>query len=202
MSASPFEPIPLFSVPLFATMVNGAEQHQSPLIQEILDHRQRDPAGDVRSNRNGWHSSSSFQQSRHPSIAWVLQSVTAFSRRALAPLYGGWSERELALGSYWANVLGRHGFNAPHHHLPQSWSGVYYVQVGTLGGGHDDFSGWIEFLNPNLQQSSWGSGNYLQCPKDGMMLLFPSSQVHYVHPVKVKSQRITVAFNFDVVDKG
>ena len=105
------------------------------------------------------------------------------------------------MGSYWANVLTRHGFNAPHHHLPQSWSGVYYVQTGTLGDGESDFSGWIEFLNPNQQQSSWGVGHHVQKPVDGMMLLFPSSQVHYVHPLKAKSQRITIAYNFDVVSR-
>ena len=160
--------------------------------------------GAVRSNRNAWHSTASFNESRHESVAWVLQSVTAFARRALAPRYSDWSDKKLVMGAYWANVLGRGGFNAPHHHLPQHWSGVYYVQVGTLGDGDEtnDYSGWIEFLNPNLQQSSWGDGNYLQCPKDGMMLMFPSSQVHYVHPLKVKSQRITIAFNFDIITTG
>ena len=157
----------------------------------------------MRSNRNGWHSGPSFQESRHPSIAWMLQNVTAFARRALAPMYDDWATQELVMGSYWANVLLRHGFNAPHHHLPQAWSGVYYVQVGQLGSGPEDndFSGWFEFLNPNLQQSSWGAGNYLQMPKDGMTMLFPSSQMHYVHPVKKKSQRISIAFNYDVVPK-
>ena len=61
MSDSPFEPIPLFSVPLFATMVNGHEQHRDALVKEVLAHQQRDPTGDVRSNRNGWHSGASFQ---------------------------------------------------------------------------------------------------------------------------------------------
>lgn len=204
MSASPFEPIPLFAVPLFASMVNGFEQHRDALVKEVLAHKERDPEGDVRSNRNGWHSGPAFQEEcRHDSLAWMLQGVTSFARTALGPYYGGWATEELRMGSYWANVLGRHGFNAPHHHLPQSWSGVYYVQTGHLGEGGDsnDFSGWIEFLNPNLQQSSWGAGNFVQKPKDGMMLLFPSSQLHYVHPLKHKSQRITIAFNFDVVSK-
>ena len=204
MSApSPFDPIPLFAVPFWATMVNGSEDHKAALVKEILAHKERDPVGEVRSNRNAWHSTEAFNESRHPSIAWLLQSVTAFARRALAPYYGGWEGRSLLMGSYWANVLHRHGFNAPHHHLPQDWSGVYYVQVGVLGEGEadNDYSGWIEFQNPNLQQSAWGSGNFVQKPKDGMMLLFPSSQLHYVHPVKHKSQRITVAFNFDVASE-
>ena len=198
-NASPFEPIPLFAVPLWVGMVGGHEEHQLALIQEILAHQAKDPKGEVRSNRSGaWHSGESFQESRHASIAWMLQRVSDFARQSLASRYGNWSGQSLRLGSYWANVLGRHGFNAPHHHLPQAWSGVYYVQCGNLGDGEGDFSGWIEFVNPNLQQSSWGAGNFLQKPKDGMILLFPSSQLHYVHPLKAKSQRITVAFNFNV----
>ena len=204
MSApSPFEPIPLFAVPLYASMVNDHQAHQAGLVKEILAHKAQDPEGEVRSNRSGaWHSGSSFLASRHPDIAWMLQNVTSFARRALGASYGNWSNKELRMGSYWANVVGRHGFNAPHHHLPQDWSGVYYVQCGTLGEGGNDFSGWIEFLNPNLQQSSWGAGNYLQKPKDGMVLLFPSSQLHYVHPLKTKGQRITIAFNFNVAASG
>ncbi len=196
--ASPFEPIDLFAIPLYAGRVNGWEEHRDPLIKEILAQKERDPGGEVRSNRNGWHSGPAFQESRHPSLAWVLSSVTTFARKALAPLYDNWGERQLGMGSYWANVLTRHGFNSPHHHLPQDWSGVYYVTVGALGEGGDDVSGWIEFINPHQQLSSWGVGNYVQQPQDGMVLLFPSSQLHFVHPVKTKTPRITIAFNFDV----
>ena len=202
---SPFDPIPLFAVPLYTSIVDGHERYQAALIQEILEHKKQDPTGDVRSNRGtAWHSGPEFQESRSEALAWLLQSVTRFARIALAPHYDNWSSRARRMGSYWANVLGRHGFNAPHHHMPEVWSGVYYVQVGPLGEGHlgedrRDFSGWIEFLNPNLSHSAWGQGNFAQKPKDGMVLLFPSSQLHYVNPVKVKSQRITVAFNFDVV---
>lgn len=203
MSASPFEPLPLFSVPLYSSMVSGHEQHRAALVKAILAHQEEDPTGAVRSNRSGaWHSGPAFEASRDPALGWMLASVTTFAERALAPLYQDWATQKLRMGSYWANVLGRHGFNAPHHHLPHMWSGVYYVQTGTLGEGGTDFSGWIEFLNPNLQQSSWGAGNYLRKPKDGTVLLFPSSQLHYVHPLKTKAQRITVAFNFDVVQVG
>lgn len=199
--SDPFAPIPLFAFPLYATVVGGHEAHRQPLLDEIAAHRARG-AGLRRSNRGGgWHSDESFLQSRHPSLGWVLQSVTAFARQALAPSYGQWARQELKLGSYWANVLPAGAWNAPHHHHPQHWSGAYYVSVPAVGGTADDPGGMIEFLNPSPVQSQWGQGSFAYAPRDGAILLFPSSLVHLVHPHPGPGDRVSIAFNLDVVPR-
>jgi len=196
--SDPLQPIPLFAMPLFATRLSGHDVHNPGLIAKILAHRERHPSGEVRSNRAGWHSGPAFQTSRDPAIAWLLGSAHRFATEALGPRYGHFQTARLHMGSYWASVLGRGAFHAPHHHLPQHWSGVYYVSVGEVGAGEGDFAGWIEFVNPNLQASSWGAGNSLHRPSEGLLLLFPSSLVHFVHPLASDTLRITVAFNLDV----
>lgn len=202
MSApDPFEPIPMFTCPLFSTMVPGHEQHNPRLLDEILAHRATH-AGVSRSNRNGWHSGEEFLQLRTESIGWLLQNVVRFGRLALAPYYDDWARHELRLGSYWANVLTRGGFNAPHHHMPQNWSGVYYVSTTGVSTDPATGAGWIEFVNPNPTQSAWGSGNFGYAPRPGLTLLFESSLTHYVHPHDGDEPRVSVAYNFNVVAKG
>lgn len=202
MSQDPFAPIPLFAIPLFSGVVSDAAEHREGLIRLIQEHRERSP-GVVRSNRNGWHSGDDFMDLDDPHLRWVLGTVNRFATGALARYYNGWAHHEIRPGRYWANVLDKGGWNAPHHHVPNHWSGTYYVRVGELGTPPHDLSGMIEFLNPNPSMALFGrSGNYAIAPREGMILLFPSSLVHLVHPHIGESARISIAFNFDVVPKA
>ena len=200
MTSDPFKPLELFAFPVFATMVGGHEKHNAALLDEILELERAHP-GLRRSNRGGWHSADELMASRTEAMAWLLQGVMAYARRALAPYYGGWQTSDLRLGSYWANVMGPGGFNAPHHHHPQHWSGVYYVSVPQVGGTSDDTSGMIEFLNPSPIQSHWGAGSFAYGPRPGAMLLFPSSLVHLVHPHQAEDKRVSIAYNLNVLPK-
>jgi uncharacterized protein (TIGR02466 family) len=200
MAADPFQPVPLFAFPLFSSLLGDAESHREPLTRLILDHRSSH-AGIRRSNRDGWHSGPEFLTVQDEHLAWVLHNVTVFAQHALGRFYGGWARHELRLGSWWANVLDQGGWNAPHHHLPQHWSGAYYVDVPDVGTTPDDLHGRIEFLNPNVTQSAYGSGNFAYAPKDGLTVMFPSSLLHFVHPHKGTRPRISIAYNFNVVAK-
>lgn len=196
--SDPFQPLPLFSFPLFSSILADFDQHRAPLAQLITAHR-ANHVGLRRSNRDGWHSGEEFLQVRDEHLAWVLHNVLVFGKHALGRFYGNWARHELRLGSWWANVLDPGGWNAPHHHLPQHWSGVYYVRVPDVGTTPDDLHGRIEFLNPNVTQSAYGGGNFAYAPKDGLTLLFPSSLVHLVHPHGGTEPRISIAYNFNVV---
>lgn len=201
MSApGPFTPIPLFAFPLYVGMVGGADEHKDALVAHILKCR-KENAGIVRSNRSAWHSGPDFEGVDHPDVTWAMRQVKKYARRALAPVYDGWSTRKLVMGSYWANVLDKGGWNSPHHHVPQHWSAVYYVQASEVGEGGRDLRGMIEFVNPNVNQSHFGGGQFAYGPRDGMILLFPSSLMHFVNPHDSDVPRISIATNFDVVPK-
>lgn len=197
-----FAPINLFPFPVFSTVIAGYEAHKEPLRREILALREKHP-GIVRSNRHAWHSGDEFFHQRSEHVAWMLQKATKYAHHALARYYDNWSTTALSLTSCWANVLGNGGWNAPHHHFPCHWSGVYYVQVGRLGTGPEDPAGYIEFLNPTPWQTAFNrSGNFLYGPKEGLILIFPASLYHFVHPNYSDDLRISIAYNFTVVPKG
>jgi uncharacterized protein (TIGR02466 family) len=198
----PFTPTPLFAFPLFSSAPGGFDAHREGLIREILEHKQRYP-GVVRSNRKAWHSGEELLDQVGPHLTWLIAAAMTYGRRALGQYYQDWTTHELHLGSIWANVTGPGGWNAPHHHFPAHWSGVFYIAARGLGSGAtDDLAGTIEFLNPTPWQAVWGrSGNFAYVPQEGVILLFPSSLVHFVHPHAGDEDRISVAFNFNVTPK-
>jgi uncharacterized protein (TIGR02466 family) len=198
----PFEPIALFSVPLFPTVVAGFDERKPALLADILDLRARYP-GVVRSNRSAWHSGDELAAHKSENVAWVLQKAVRFARHVLGRFHDNWSAHDLALAGVWANVLDQGGWNAPHHHAPCTWSGVFYVSVGEVSTSRADPHGMIEFMNPMPWMSQIGrAGNFVYGPKDGLLLLFPSAVHHFVHPHVGADPRVSIAFNFNVVAKG
>lgn len=204
MSTDPFEPLLLFPIPFFSVRVSDYDDHNPQLRKRIKKMRKRSP-GIVRSNRNGWHAGPDFMESDDPHIQWVIDTATRFARRALAPMYSNWEKAELQVGTYWANVLDNGGFNAPHHHTPQHWSGTYYVHVpepDPKAAAGSDMGGMLEFINP---VASYGggerSGNFAISPRSGMLCLFPSALVHFVHPYTGPQERISIAYNFNIVGR-
>jgi uncharacterized protein (TIGR02466 family) len=90
-------------------------------------------------------------------------------------------------------------YNAPHDHLGAFWSGTYYVSVPESG---DRQAGAIEFLSPHKPLPALGAfkapitADKLHVrPKPGMVLIFPATLVHWVHPNDSKDDRVTIAFN-------
>jgi len=183
-------------------VVAGFEEHREALLGDILELRSRH-TGIVRSNRLAWHSGEEFLHHRSEHVAWLLGKLIKFSRHVLGRYYQQWATQELVLASCWANVLESGGWNAPHHHHPCHWSGVFYVSVGSVSTTPGDPSGMIEFLNPTPWLSSIGQGgNFVYGPKNGLMLLFPAPLYHYVHPHHGDSVRVSIAYNFNVQPKS
>jgi uncharacterized protein (TIGR02466 family) len=199
---NPFAPHLMVPLPIYTTVLAGFEAHEAPMLAEILALRAQYP-GVQRSNRRAWHSGEEFLRHRSEHVAWMLARVLRFAEGALAGTYGGWKDHELRLASAWANVLGSGGWNAPHHHFPLHWSGVFYVSTpGIAGNAPGDPSGHIEFLNPTPWLSPMGQGgNAAFAPKPGMTVLFPSSLYHYVHPHTAEEPRVSIAYNLLVVQR-
>jgi uncharacterized protein (TIGR02466 family) len=198
----PFAPTQLFSFPLFASVLAGFEDRREALLRDILALRDANP-GVVRSNRNAWHSGAEFFAQKSEHVAWVIQKVSKFAALSLGRYYQNWATSELKMNACWANVLGPGGWNAPHHHFPNAWSGVIYVSVPPdVGAVAGDPAGMIEFLNPTPWLSAAGqAGNFVYGPKNGLTLLFPASIYHFVHPHPTAAARVSIAYNFEVVPK-
>jgi len=110
---------------------------------------------------------------------------------------------ELEFTRSWANINRKYSYHEQHHHCPNIWSGVYYVQA-------TDNDATISFINSNLINSSWpykakkvyhtelNSTQTICKVQSGMLLVFPSYLNHKVDQHMSDNERISIAFNMDL----
>lgn len=109
----------------------------------------------------------------------------------------------LGFTNSWFSINRKHSYHETHHHCPDIWSGVYYLQA-------DSNDATISFINKNLVDSGWPFAamktantdfvtNQVNCPvSTGLLLIFPSYLQHKVNQQETDSERITIAFNVGV----
>lgn len=110
---------------------------------------------------------------------------------------------ELEFTRSWANINRKYSYHEEHHHCPNIWSGVYYVQAA-------DNDATISFMNMNILNSSWpykakklyqndiNSSQTVCKASTGMLLIFPSYLRHKVDQHMSDNERISIAFNMDL----
>jgi uncharacterized protein (TIGR02466 family) len=164
-----------FPTPIFIYQLEGFENHRAPLVEYIMKLKSESPGLTI-SNQNGWHSKSDLHLSQHESIQWLIQNIGQVSRSCLVRLDKSHAKADILLNSCWANVSGFGAWNTPHHHYPNHWSGVYYVQVeeSVKESDRTNKNGLIEFLNPTPLGMTYGQPSAVSyIPKDGLIMIFP-----------------------------
>lgn len=105
------------------------------------------------------------------------------------------------LTNSWFSINRLHSYHERHNHLPEVWSGVYYLKANV-----NDSP--LTFYNKNLE-SNWPYSNLLSnnsynssissCTAEtGVAYIFPSYIDHAVGQQTQDSDRITIAFNFNL----
>jgi uncharacterized protein (TIGR02466 family) len=194
-----------YGTPLLQRRVDAMLPHNAALAELALRLRAAEP-GTAKSNAGGWHSAGNIFERQDPAIGLLTQHVQAalqemsiLAKQITAPrveykatLYG------------WINVNGPGDYNTPHCHPGGTWSGVYYIRTGTEVPDRPN-SGRIQFVDPRTR-CDLGPATALAHtrlvwikPADGMMLIFPSYLEHFVHPYFGTGERITLAFNSQVL---
>jgi uncharacterized protein (TIGR02466 family) len=110
---------------------------------------------------------------------------------------------ELELTKSWFSINRKNCYHGIHHHCPDIWSGVYYLQA-------EQTDATISFMNPNIMGTNWpfkanrvsfndyNSSEKICKVSGGMLLLFPSYLYHHVAQQLTDSERITIAFNLNL----
>lgn len=110
---------------------------------------------------------------------------------------------ELEFTNSWFSINRKHGYHEAHTHIPDIWSGVYYLDANHLDAP-------ISFNNRNLKETRWPYRAPKLCQTDinssqvtcsvgtGLLLIFPSYLEHSVQQQVTDSERITVAFNMNI----
>lgn len=190
-----------FAVPIFSVLLPDFACHRTSLI-DLIQNKRNCCKGVNKTNRKGWHSHDDMHQWNHEAISWMCSTVGEFAGSCIRSLERGPDNFQLILKSAWANVNGAGCWNGPHHHLPHHWSAVLYIQTqdATAVQDGEDRDGAIEFINPIQLASCFGQPSGIGYrPQDGQVLLFHSALQHMVHPHFSGMERISVAFNFDIL---
>tara|TARA_B110000196_G_scaffold247480_1_gene216492 strand:- start:1502 stop:2158 length:657 start_codon:yes stop_codon:yes gene_type:complete len=198
----------VFATPLVVHDWPNSEPLNSELRELILGKESEDGKNSIkRSNSGGWQSAGNF-------ITWKQSCVNVFRERIESVVSKLLQELIRDLGTdrsfkilidSWANVNRNGDYNIVHTHPNCMYSGVYYVTPGqpdsTVPHG-----GLLELLDPRE------AANFIQVPNTvldarnfydnvpGRMLLWPSWVKHMVHPFVGEGERISIAFNVNVIE--
>ena len=210
---------PIFSTPLLVFTLAEHERINGELSRLIL---QREAAQPTFSDYEvvGWsspHDLSMLQWAEKPlkelfaPVIEVAKQVTEFSERAAGQRSGhpDWQVVEV-----WANVQRKGGSNAAHPHPGSFWSGVYYVDIGDVGG--QSTGGELQLYDPrgclprmlapylrySMPELHDAGRNISFVPSAGQCVLFPGWLFHAVNTYQGTRPRISVAFNLDPILAG
>ena len=108
-------------------------------------------------------------------------------------------EYKIVLRNSWMNIQSKNKSHEWHCHPGYTIAGVYYMRVSADQGG-------IQFQNPNIMMQ-WchfpegprSSQSIEIIPKDGDIVLFPAWLMHNTMPNTTDEDRISVAFNIDLI---
>lgn len=197
---------------LFPTLVyvaalepRGARAFNAQLLREIRQLRLDDPAGRRWSARNyagGYTSYGSVSRMHQVSPTFaalerkLARHVRSFSRALGFNLAG----RELAMTDCWVNVMPRGVVHGLHLHPLSTISGTYYVQTPAGSPG-------IKVEDPRLDRMMAAPPRRTGGRRDhspwvvlpataGRVVLFESWLRHEVPPNPVRSDRVSVSFNY------
>lgn len=192
-----------FGVPVMEAFIADFEPRRLRLVEHILAMRDADK-GLNRSNQNGWHSTNNIFTTRNPDLRWTIEQIYAVAMPSIRQVEGENFKGEIPMTDCWANVNEAGSWNAPHLHLPNEWSGVFYVSVEDVPAHRDAgaMDGDILFINPTPSAPQYNRPPFTNyTPKNGQMFLFPGYLLHMVAPHRAPVPRISLAFNFRLAAK-
>jgi len=192
----------IFSVPVYKTDCFINEELKQSIINQFYKIESEMP---IEPNSYPVGSYTSFNKIVH--IFDEVSELAPIKNSALAAATDIHNQLELGgtlkFTSSWFAINRKNSYHEEHHHAPNVWSGVYYLQAEP---GDANFI----FVNKNLTDSSWpysapkiGNNNFISnemvaSPYSGMLILFPSYLHHKVSQQLQDRERIMIAFNLDV----
>ena len=151
--------------------------------------------------------SSNILAIENPAIDWLKQcihkSAVDYCRRAGMDYSIEWSLQG------WGNINRLGDYHDPHNHPYAYLSGTYYVRVPakdvSLKNRADVRPGCVTFYDPRgsvnmtaIKNDPQVEPEFTIAPKPGMILLWPSFVMHFVHPNLSEDSRISISFNLMV----
>ena len=195
----------LFATPIFKQVWPNSDELNGYLRDLVLSWESAavKSTGEY-SNVGGWHSPADLQESWDPDIRLVLERCRELAVEATNSLLTP-SEKSRGFRyalSAWVNVSRQGNYNVPHVHM-STWSAVYYVSVPTIED-ESPVAGGLELLDPRPATAMidmpgrFFATRHLIKPQPGLMVLFPASLMHMVHPFHGSGERISIACDLTI----
>ena len=104
-------------------------------------------------------------------------------------------EHKLGIIESWAHVTRPGGYHGPHRHPTSTWSGIFYVDADDYSDGAASNMFFNHFTMPRLPGYEFFEEQIEIQFKPGLLVIFPSTMLHYAKPYLGKDRRIVIAFN-------
>ncbi len=182
------------------------------LARIVLGREARHPAVPPRkeidhSNIGGWWSEPDLLGWPEPEIA-TLKGMIHEGVGQVMQLAGGGRPVQIRADFNlvaWANVSRRGSYNPSQSYPGSHWSGIYFVSCGRPDPGWA-INGAVELVDPRPAAAAalipgfeFGYRERIE-PVPGLMLVFPSWQVHLVYPFYGEGEMVSIGFNLVLHD--
>lgn len=186
----------IFPTPIWSVSYLDAENFRKETVPFLLEYEQKFPMN-IEYSLNGYTSYgrevSDILQFEELSF---LKNFVLDSARMASSQTG--IEGEHFITDSWFNINRKGSYHGMHNHVPDIWSGIYYVQA-------EESDARICFYDLN-KTSNWPwrpvEGKFgamrMFTPKTGRLYLFPSYIMHEVEQQTSEGERISISFNIGV----
>lgn len=192
----------IFPVPVFRFEFDLAEPIRAEMVPFFKDVEKTDHVNF--SNRYTANSYTSFYSNEDIIGLPQLEKLRNFIKNSAQQVHNSVGlAGELSFTNSWFSINRQYGFHEAHNHVPDIWSGVYYLQA-------TEQDATISFVNKSIVDTGWPYkakklsqtdfvSSQVTCPvKTGMLIIFPSYLEHKVNQQLTDSERFNIAFNMSV----
>lgn len=174
---------------------------QSDMLEWIYDYKSKNESNGVSlSNCGGWQSRANFY--RDPTFKPFLEYIMTHIENGVK----NYINSKIKLNNMWVNVNRKNDYNVSHTHGGVDLSGVFWVKTPN-GCGNLVFESpntFVEYkIFTNSKEEITKNFNcfplYSIVPKEGIIIIFPAHLSHRVQKSSSDSDRISIAFNLDII---
>lgn len=185
-------------------MLKGGAALNKKLLAEIESFSSQDKMGRDWSKENyrgGYTSYASLSDMHHraPGFSTLADLLAPHARQFAKSQRWEMRGLELEMTACWINIMPKHTYHTLHLHPHSVISGTYYVSVpkGSVSLRLED-PRMAHYMNAPVGKNVYHEAK----PRSGGFILFDSWLRHEVPPNQSNSPRISVSFNYSLVENG
>jgi uncharacterized protein (TIGR02466 family) len=194
---------------IFTTQWNDHATHAVAIQKNIDEWVKTEPESKITRNvkKNLYESKFNFLNQEDESIVALSTFMAASIFEVCKNMNDGlWIKNNnygVDITESWFHVTKNYGYHDVHSHPMNSWSGIYYLNIGDTQ--IETNNGINRFYAPFNQMYLDRGNQYMTNiwdldPKNGMLVIFPAHLLHSALPYLGKNPRYVIAFNARVED--